>query len=213
LAVVRVCSGKFERGMTVTHHRTGKPFATKYAHTLFGSDRETVDVAYPGDVVGLVNATEVRVGDTLYASQPVEFPGIPKFAPELFQRIRTTDTGRFKQFRKGLVQLDEEGVVQVLRDEHTGDVEPLLAAVGQMQFEVAVHRMEHEFGAPVALRMAPFQVARRTNAASADEIRRLPGAAVMSRSDGSLLALFENPYYLQRIEAERDHLMLESVVV
>ncbi len=213
LAVVRVCSGRFERGMTVTHGRTGKPFATKYAHTLFGNDRETVDLAYPGDVVGLVNATEVRVGDTLYEGAGVEFPGIPSFAPELFRKIRTTDTGRFKQFRKGLRQLDEEGVVQVLRDEYTGDVEPVLAAVGQLQFEVAVHRLENEFGAPVALSPAPYQVARRTNAESADEIRRLPGAAVMERADGALLALFENPYYLQRIEAERDHLMLGPVLV
>ncbi|MCP4960327.1 MAG: peptide chain release factor 3, partial [Actinomycetia bacterium] len=213
LAVVRVCSGKFERGMSVTHGRTGKPFATKYAHTLFGADRETVDVAFPGDIVGLVNATEVRVGDTLFEGDAVEFPGIPSFAPELFQRVRTTDTGRFKQFRKGLTQLDEEGVVQVLRNEYTGDVEPVLAAVGQMQFEVAVHRLENEFGAPVALTAAPYSVARRTDAESAPEIERLPGATVMARSDGALLALFENRYYLQRIESEKDHLRLDPVLV
>lgn len=213
IAVVRVCSGIFERGMTVTHARTGKPFATKYAHTLFGSERETVDLAYPGDVVGLVNAGDVRVGDTLYESVPVEYPRIPSFAPELFRRIRTTDTGRFKQFRKGLVQLDEEGVIQVLRDEDTGDVEPVLAAVGQMQFEVATHRLENEFGAPVALSPAPFSVARRTDAESAAEIKRLPGAKVMERSDGALLALFENEYYLQRIESEKDHLTLLAVLV
>lgn len=213
LAVVRVCSGRFERGMQVIHGRTGKTFATKYAHTLFGSGRETVDEAFPGDVVGLVNAMEVRVGDTLFdQGAEVEFPGIPSFAPELFQRVRTTDTGRFKQFRKGLQQLDEEGVIQVLRNEVTGDVEPLLAAVGQMQFEVAVHRLENEFGAPVALSPAPFQVARRTDAESASEIGRLPGAAVMERSDGALLALFENPYYLQRIVGERDHLTLIEVL-
>jgi peptide chain release factor 3 len=213
IAVVRVCSGVFERGMTVTHARTGKPFATKYAHTLFGSDRETVDLAYPGDVVGLVNAGDVRVGDTLYESDPVEYARIPSFEPELFRKIRTTDTGRFKQFRKGLVQLDEEGVIQVLRDEDTGDVEPVLAAVGQMQFEVATHRLENEFGAPVALSPAPYTVARRTDEASAAEIRRLPGAKVMSRSDGTLLALFENQYYLQRIESEKDHLTLLPVLV
>ncbi len=75
IAFIRVCSGTFERGMVVTHGRTGKPFATKYAHTVFGQERETVEEAFPGDVVGLVNATDVRVGDTLYLDEPVEFPG------------------------------------------------------------------------------------------------------------------------------------------
>ena len=213
LAVVRVCSGRFERGMQVIHGRTGKTFATKYAHTLFGSGRETVDEAFPGDVVGLVNAMEVRVGDTLFANgSEVAYPGIPSFAPELFQRVRTTDTGRFKQFRKGLQQLDEEGVIQVLRNDITGDVEPVLAAVGQMQFEVAVHRLEHEFGAPVVLSPAPFQVARRTDEASSGEISTLPGATVMRRSDGALLGLFENPFYLQRIEADKPHLALDPIL-
>lgn len=212
IAYVRVCSGHFERGMSVTQARTGKPFATKYAHTMFGSDRSTVEEAWPGDVVALVNATDVRVGDTLFSGAPVEFPGIPSFAPEIFRRIRVTDTNRFKQFRRGLVQLDEEGVIQVLRDDDVGDVEPILAAVGTMQFEVATHRLENEFGAPVSLTNSPFSVARRTDAESAPEIRRLPGAAVLRRSDGALLALFENEFYLQRIQNEKDHLVLERVL-
>ncbi|MFT7646840.1 MAG: peptide chain release factor 3 [Candidatus Poriferisodalaceae bacterium] len=213
IAFVRVCSGHFERGMTVTQARTGKPFATKYAHSMFGSDRETIDEAWPGDVVGLVNATDVRVGDTLYAgSPPVEFPGIPSFAPELFRRVRVADTSRYKQFRRGLVQLDEEGVIQVLRDEDIGDVEPILAAVGQMQFEVAMHRLDGEFGAPSILTPAPYSVARRTDEESAAELRRLPGATVMRRSDGMLLALFENEFYLQRIQSEKDHLTLERIL-
>jgi peptide chain release factor 3 len=212
IAYVRVCSGRFERGMNVTQSRTGKPFATKYAHTMFGSDRSTVEEAWPGDVVALVNAMDVRVGDTLYGEEPIKFPTIPLFAPEIFRRIRVTDTSRFKQFRRGLIQLDEEGVIQVLRDPDIGDVEPTLAAVGMMQFEVATHRLENEFGAPVILTNAPFNVARRTDAESAAEIRRLPGATVLGRSDGALLALFENEYYLQRIQNEKDHLVLERVL-
>ena len=212
IAYVRVCSGHFERGMTVIQARTGKPFATKYAHTMFGADRSTVEDAWPGDVVALVNASDVRVGDTLYSGEPVEYPGIPSFAPEIFRRIRVTDTNRFKQFRRGLIQLDEEGVIQVLRDDDVGDIEPILAAVGMMQFEVAVHRLENEFGAPVALTNSPFTVARRTDEESAAEIRRLPGATVLRRSDGALLALFENAFYLQRIASEKDHLTLEQVL-
>ena len=212
IAYVRVCSGHFERGMNVTQSRTDRPFATKYAHTMFGSDRSTVEEAWPGDVVALVNASDVRVGDTLYADEAVEFPQIPSFAPEIFRRIRVTDTNRFKQLRRGLVQLDEEGVIQVLRDEDMGDVEPVLAAVGLMQFEVATHRLENEFGAPVELTNAPYSVARRTDVESSDELRRLPGATVLSRSDGTLLALFENEFYLQRIKNEKEHLTLERVL-
>ncbi|HET9769995.1 MAG TPA: peptide chain release factor 3, partial [Acidimicrobiia bacterium] len=99
LAFVRVCSGRFERGMTVVREATGRPFATKYATSVFGADRDTIDEAWPGDVIGLVNATELRIGDTLYAAQPVAYPAIPSFAPELFSQASPRDSSRFKQFR------------------------------------------------------------------------------------------------------------------
>jgi peptide chain release factor 3 len=212
LAFVRIGSGKFERGMTVIHERTGKPFATKYATSVFGADRETVEEAYPGDVVGLVNATELRIGDSLYVDVPVRFPTIPSFAPEEFVVARPKDTGRFKQFRSGLAQLDEEGVVQVLRDDDLGDTAPVLAAVGRMQFEVFSHRLEFEFGAPVELSPTTYRVARRTDAASAVELRRTTGVRVLSRADGTLLALFESPYWLDRLAGERPELTLEKIV-
>ena len=174
IAFVRVCSGRFERGMVVTHGPTGKPFATKYAHSVFGQERDTIDEAWPGDVLGLVNAMDVTVGDALYLDMPVEFPRLPEFAPEHFQVARVKDTGRFKQFRRGIAQLDEEGVVQVLRDPDLGDQAPMLAAVGPMQFEVAVHRLEHEFGAPTELSPTSWRVARRTDE---DSTPRAPLAA------------------------------------
>ena len=212
IAFLRVCSGRFERGMVVTHAATGKPFATKYAHQVFGQERETIDEAFPGDVVGLVNATGVKVGDTLYLDQPVTFPAIPSFAPEHFSVIRVRDTGRFKQFRRGIAQLDEEGVVQVLRDPDLGDQAPVLAAVGPMQFEVAVHRLENEFGAPVELSPTSYQLARRTDAAGAEALKGMRGARVMLRADGTVLALFESQYWVQRLEQEQPDLLLERLV-
>ena len=212
IAFLRVCSGRFERGMVVTIARTGKPFATKYAHQMFGAERQTVDEAWPGDIVGLVNATDVRVGDTLFLADPVEFPPIPSFAPEHFSIARTTDTSRFKQFRKGVEQLDEEGVVQVLRDPEGNEAEPVLAAVGPMQFEVAVHRLTNEFGAPVELRPTSYRVARRTDAMSAETLRRQRGVRVLARSDGTLLALFESTMWLQRLEGDHPELVLERLV-
>jgi peptide chain release factor 3 len=212
IAFVRVCSGRFERGMVVTHGPSGKPFATKYAHSVFGQERETIDEAYPGDVIGLVNANDVRVGDTLFVDEPVAFPTIPSFAPEHFSVARVRDTGRFKQFRRGIAQLDEEGVVQVLRDRDLGDQAPVLAAVGPMQFEVAAHRLEHEFGAPVELSPTRYTVARRTDAESAPALRAMAGVDVLGRTDGSLLALFESRYWLDRVVREQPELTLEPLL-
>jgi peptide chain release factor 3 len=212
IAFIRVCSGRFERGMVLSHQRTGKPFATKYAHQLFGQERATIEEAYPGDVVGLVNATEVRVGDTLYDGDAVEYPRLPSFAPTHFARARVKDTGRFKQFRKAIAQLDEEGVVQVLRDRDLGDQEPVLAAVGPMQFDVAMWRLEHEFNAPTNLSHTSYSVCRRTDEASAATLRAMRGVTVLSRSDGVLLALFESPYWLDRLAADHPELTLERLL-
>ncbi|EQD30901.1 Peptide chain release factor 3, partial [mine drainage metagenome] len=140
--------------MTLTHGPTGRSFGTKYATSVFGADRRSIDEAFPGDVVGLVNAADLRIGDSLYAGEPVEYPQIPTFAPELFATARPRDSARFKQFRRGLDQLEQEGVVQVLHDPD-GDPAPVLAAVGAMQFEVLTQRLQHEFGAAVDLTALP----------------------------------------------------------
>jgi peptide chain release factor 3 len=212
VAFVRVCSGRFERGMVVTHGPTGRPFATKYAHSVFGQERETIEEAYPGDIVALVNATDVRVGDTLYVEAPVEFPRLPSFAPEHFVTARARDTGRFKQFRKGIAQLDEEGVVQVLRDADLGDQAPVLAAVGPMQLEVASWRLEHEFGAATEMSPTPYTIARRTDDASAPALAAMPGVRVLARADAVLYALFESSYWLARVEADHPELTLDRLV-
>jgi len=212
IAFVRVCSGRFERGMVVTHGATGRAFGTKYAQSVFGQDRETIEEAWPGDVVGLVNATDVTVGDALYVGQPVEFPRLPEFAPEHFMVARVKDTGRFKQFRRGIAQLDEEGVVQVLRDPDLGDQAPMMAAVGPMQFEVASHRLEHEFGAPAELSPTTWRIARRTDEDSTARLRSMQGVAVYVRADGTRYALFESPYWLARVEGDHPELTLERLV-
>lgn len=212
VAFVRVCSGRFERGMTVTQSATGKAFATKYAAAVLASERSTIDEAFPGDVVGLVNAGDLRIGDSLYDGEPVTFPRIAAFSPELFASVRARSTSRYKQFRRGLEALDEEGVVQVLSDPG-GDLTPVLGAVGQMQFEVAAHRLEHEFGAAVELSPAPYRAVRRTDAATAVHLRSSPGTRVLARRDGTLLALFESEYWLARLESDHPQWCLEKSVV
>ncbi len=199
IAFVRVCSGRFDRGMVVTHGPTGKPFATKYAHSVFGQERETIDEAFPGDVVGLVNATGVRVGDTLFAERPVEFAGIPSFAPELFASIRVRDTGRFKQFRSRHPPARRGG---------------RRAGAARSRPTVGDPVADARRGRPDAVRggRAPARArVRRAGRAVADlvqggagdrrgrrrALRAMRGARCCAR-DGTLLALFESPYWLER---------------
>ncbi len=212
VAFLRVCSGRFERGMTAVHGRTGKPFNTKYAASVFGAERDTIDLAFPGDVIGLVNASELHIGDSLYVDEPVAYPEIPTFAPELFAAARGIDTGRYKQFRRGLDQLEQEGVVQVLRDPN-GDPTPILAAVGAMQFEVFVHRLKNEFGAEVELLRMPHTLARRTDEATARELVKNSRIRVLRRRDAELLALFETEWTLQRLEQDHPDWCLEPILV
>ena len=212
IAFVRICSGRFERGMVLTNARTEKPFATKYASTVFGAERTTVEEAYPGDVVGLVNATGLNIGDSLYEDTPVTFPPIPRFSPEVFASARPLDSGKAKQFRKGLSQLDEEGVVQVLRDPDMGDSAPILAAVGQLQFDVFANRLDVEFNAPIEILSSPYESIRLTDEESAKRLREIGGIRVMERGDGHLVALFESRYRLQRIESDEPDLMLAHIV-
>jgi peptide chain release factor 3 len=210
VAFVRVCSGHFERGMVLTHGPSGKPFSTKYAASVFGAERNTIDDAWPGDIVGLVNASGLRMGDSLYSADPVTFPSIPAFAPELTASATPKDLSRFKQFRRGIEQLEQEGVIQVLH--RPGDATPILAAVGQMQFEVFSHRLDREFGAAVDLSVPQERTVRRTDEPTAVHLRSAGGVDVLERSDGTLLALFNSPYWLNRVVADHPDWLLDPIV-
>jgi peptide chain release factor 3 len=213
VAFVRVYSGRFERGMVLTHAATGRPFTTKYAQAMFGQDRETVDIAYPGDVIGLVNATALRPGDTLYAGPPVEFPPIPSFAPEHFGVVRGKEAGKHKQFRRGIEQLDTEGVIQVLTSNLRGDQAPVLAAVGPLQFDVVLHRLEHEFGARAELDHLDYTLARRTDPSGAEALAGQRGTEVLTRRhDGAILALFTDKWRLAQIQRGQSDLLLEPLI-
>ena len=199
VAFVRVCSGVFQRGMIATHAATGRPFATKYAQQLFGREGSSVDLAWPGDVVGLVNASALRVGDSLYDGDPVEFPRLPMFSPEHFRSIYPTDTSKNKQFRKGIEQLDYEGIIQVMRSDLRGQGSPVLGAVGPLQFEVVEDRMTHDFGSPIRWETLPFEVARVVDEEGALMLEHERQVEVLTRSDGALLALFSTAWRLQAL--------------
>ncbi|PRW62306.1 peptide chain release factor 3 [Actinopolyspora mortivallis] len=213
VAFARVCSGEFERGMVATHAATGRSFATKYAQQVFGQQRETVERAYPGDVIGLVNASALGVGDTLHSGKPpVHFPGMPQFAPEHFAVARAVDPGRSKQFRRGIEQLFQEGVVQVLHSEHRGDGAPVLAAVGPMQFDVVTQRMESEFRSPVSLERLPYSVVRIVADPQQRPMLHTHNSEVLDRPDGTALAVFVDRISLRSLLRLRPELRLDHVV-
>jgi peptide chain release factor 3 len=159
MAFLRVCSGRFRKDMEVLHPRRGRTVRLTRPHRLFGQDRETVEEAFPGDVVGLVNPGLFAIGDTLCEGDPIQFAPVPRFAPECFARIENRSTGRHKQFHAGLAQLEEEGAVQVLYA-IDGAREPILAAVGDLQLDVTAARLKTEYGVDTDVQRLSYEMAR-----------------------------------------------------
>jgi peptide chain release factor 3 len=202
VAFVRVCSGKFERDMTVRNVRTGKDVRLSRAMRLFASERESLDAAYAGDVVGLANPGVFAIGDTICEGKPVEFEPIPSFAPEHFASVRSLDTGSYKSFGKGIAQLREEGAIQVMYPYGSMRTEPILAAVGALQFEVVKYRLESEYNVKTVFTSLPYSVARRV-IGNPEVIARaqLPSNAKLVEDwDGRAVALFESEWSLRLAE-------------
>ena len=143
VAFMRIVSGKYEKGMKMRHVRIGKDVRISDALTFLAGDRAAVEEAYPGDIIGLHNHGTIQIGDTFTQGEVFKFSGIPNFAPELFRRIRLKDPLKIKQLQKGLMQLSEEGAVQVFRPLRNNDL--IVGAVGMLQFDVVAHRLKAEY--------------------------------------------------------------------
>ncbi len=158
IAFFRICSGKFTRGMKVIHHRIGKEINLSNATVFMAQERSNVDEAYPGDIIGIHNHGTIKIGDTFTDKEPLKFTGIPNFAPEHFRRVVLQNPLKMKQLQKGLVQMAEEGAVQVFRP-MIGN-EYILGAVGVLQFEVTMTRLKDEYGVDATYEPLSFTVAR-----------------------------------------------------
>jgi peptide chain release factor 3 len=156
IAFVRICSGKFDRDMTVTHQRSGKTIRLSSSQKLFGQERETVNEAWPGDVIGLVGHDALGIGDTLSEDKAIVFDEIPRFPPEVFTYISNPNAGDAKRYRAGLEQLLQEGVVQAFTARNAPPGATLLAAVGPLQFEVVQWRLQAEYNAESRLSPTPW---------------------------------------------------------
>ncbi len=170
IAFVRVCSGKFTRGMRLKNCRTGKDMRPNTVVSFLSQRRDLLEEAYPGDIIGIPNHGVLQLGDTLTEGEDLQFTGLPFFAPELFQSVEIADPLRSKQLRAGLAQLGEEGAIQVFRPHAGGAL--LLGAAGNLQFEVVAHRLRHEYGTEPRLAPARYTSARWITSDDPREMKR-----------------------------------------
>jgi peptide chain release factor 3 len=201
IAFVRVCSGRFAAGLEVTHVRTGKTLRLSAPQTFMARERSAIEEAWPGDVVGVLDRGVLRIGDTLSSNGRLEFSGIPRFAPEHFARVILTDPLKRKQLDAGLRQLTEEGAAQVFYTSPTETVgpTPIIGAVGLLQFDVMLHRLEHEYGVRARLEHFSMKYPRWVTGEQSEieRIARGQGRMLLFDAKGAPLLLFQDPWNLR----------------
>ena len=207
VAFMRVCAGKFTRGMTVKHARLNKDFKLSKPLNFFAQERVVIDEAWPGDIVGLLDTTgDLRIGDTLCEGKKFEYEGVPRFSPEHFAGVMILDPMKRKQLKKGLDQLADEGVVQVYRQRGFGDKDPVLGAVGALQFEVLQARLKSEYTVDVKIEKMPFIHARWAVAIEGgpgfdpDFFERREDSRCLEDRDGQPVVLFKSDWGLRWAE-------------
>ncbi|KAG1657566.1 hypothetical protein FOA52_006766 [Chlamydomonas sp. UWO 241] len=203
IAYVRVVSGKFEKGMRVKVARTGRVVTLAAPQRMFANERSTVLSGFAGDVIGLTNPGAFAIGDTLHTGSTVHFPPIPTFSPELFAYIRCAPSQR-KPFNKAIEGLLGEGAVQVLYSTDEYKTDPLLAACGQLQFEVVQYRMKDEYGVDTTLDVIPFSIARwvKNGWSAVEAAGRLFNTVAVKDCYGRPVLLFKNQYGLDAVVGE-----------
>ena len=199
IAFMRICSGQFARDMQVKHPRSGKMIRLSHSHRLFGQDRETVNEAYAGDIVGLSSNDQFAIGDTLCVGSAFEFEPIPSFAPECFALLRNPNPSKYKQFQKGIDQLRQEGAIQVMYFQDSGQRNPILAAVGRLQFEVVQYRLQSEYGVETQLEhLTEYTHARWLGGdpGALDKVEWIVNARKAEDADGRVVALIKGEWAL-----------------
>ena len=210
IAFLRVCSGRFERGMTAYHTRTGKKLNLSRSLVFLAQERVLVEEAYAGDIIGLWDGGQLRLGDTVAEDATLQFDGIPRFSPEHFVRVQLEDPTRRKQLKKGVEQLSEEGAVQLFFDRQRMERDPILGAVGRLQFDVVAHRLNAEYGVAVRLEPLAYTCARWPEGEfDPDTFEQPPRSTCVLDVEGRALVLFQHQWALQ--SAERQHPKLRFI--
>jgi peptide chain release factor 3 len=214
LAFVRVCSGRFERDMKVLHARTGETIRLSSSQKVLGRQRETMDEAFAGDVIGLVGHSQFQIGDTLTQDPSISYKGIPRFPPEHFAWLHSANTAEFKRFRTGLEHLLQEGVVQTFTLRNSPSRVPLLGAVGPLQFEVLQYRLRSEYGAEARLEQCPWTLVRWIGGATEEALENavIPTSGRLAQDgDGRPVALFANDWECRYFAEKNPKLPLSNL--
>ncbi|MDR0898694.1 MAG: peptide chain release factor 3 [Oscillospiraceae bacterium] len=214
LAFLRVCSGVFEKGMFVWHSSTDKTMQLKQPQQFMADEREGVETAYPGDIIGLFDPGVFRLGDTLCTGAHQRFAGIPVFAPEHFARVSALDSMKRKQFLKGISQLSEEGAIQVFKRPEIGREELIVGVVGVLQFDVLEHRLRSEYGVEIRREPLEFRFVRWITDApgEAGALRLSSSTAVAQDRFGRDVLLFQNEWSIRWAEENNRGLALAEAV-
>lgn len=211
IAFMRICSGKFEAGMEVTHVQGNKKMKLLQPQQLMAQERKIVDEAYAGDIIGVFDPGIFSIGDTLCASnQKFEFEGIPTFAPEHFARIRQVDTMKRKQFTKGVMQIAQEGAIQIFQEFNTGMEEIIVGVVGVLQFDVLKFRLESEYGVEIRMESLPYEHIRwiKNKGLDLNTIKGITDMKKVKDMKGNPLILFTNPWSIRTLLERNEDLEL-----
>ena len=196
VAFIRIVSGRFDRGMKVTNHRSGRDVRLAYANQFLAQDRETVDIAFAGDIVGVTDTGNFQVGDSMSVGKKLHFEPMPRFAPELFGRLSIKDALKKKALQKAVSQLVEEGTVQLFLDPSVGIQDPIVAVVGRLQFDVLLYRLNDEYNLEVRLEQLSYNLARW--------LRLKNGSPFSGSLKGSPIRVYQDLYGNSVILLERE---------
>ncbi len=211
MAFLRVCSGKFERGMKVHHMRLDREVRLSHSSQFLAQERETVEAAYPGDIVGVSDPGLFRIGDTLTGGKKFSFEKIPQFSPELFTKIHVSDAMKRQKLQKALKELSEEGVIQLFIDPFVGAQDPIIGVVGELQFEVLKYRLEDEYNLETRLDRAPYTVARWPKDENGKPVFEIKGSStVFHDKDARPVVLLSSEWDINWLQKENEGVIFGS---
>ena len=212
LAFMRVCSGVFEKGMTVWHSSSGERIKLAQPQQFMAQEHETVELAYPGDIIGLFDPGIFRLGDTLCTVSPVRYSGIPLFAPEFFSRVSPVDSMKRKQFLKGITQLSQEGAIQTFKRPNIGREEMIAGVVGVLQMDVLEYRLKSEYGVDITRETLPYRFVRwiAQTPRPVDRLRLTSTTVPAIDRAGRDVLLFENEWSIRLAMENNEGLALNE---
>ena len=199
IAFMRICSGRFERGMEVTHVQGGRKIKLAQPQQMMAQSREIIDEAYAGDIIGVFDPGIFSIGDTICTGKKVQFEGIPTFAPEFFCRVQQKDTMKRKQFVKGTTQIAQEGAIQIFQEIASGMEEVIVGVVGTLQFDVFKYRMENEYNVEIRMENLPYSYIRWIDTPDVDlkKLNLTSDTKKVQDMRGRYLLLFANEWSIR----------------